>query len=213
MAEPDILDRCIVVLTIGRSGSSLVSGILHRLGVAMCIKESQEQAKKGDEANPKGYYEDFSLMPINQSVIAGKKVNKPETFQEYINARRNEEGQLWGMKDPRFATTFPSIQPLLGDHRFVVAERKREEVLQSFRKYSRCIGDIEYIESQAAKIEDILADDLIPRIRIQYDLLIKDPKPVVRRLCDFIYDGLDLERPSIIEAVEFVDPDLYRCKE
>lgn len=211
--ENKIIDRCIVILTVGRSGSSLVGGILHRLGVVMSHKvDDLQQENNGDKANPKGYYEDTRLLHINRAVIAGKRANTPETFQKYIADRR--KNKLWGMKDPRFATVFPSIRPLLGDYRFVVAERKKEEVIKSFHTYSRSVGDVKYIEAQQTKIENILNNDPAPRMRIQYDLLIKQPVSIIESLCDFVYEGVNSQKPgNILEAIEFVDPNLYRCKE
>lgn len=199
-------DRCIIVLCAGRSGSSLVSGILHRLNVQMTPNPIEK-----DKGNPKGYYEDRWLRRLTQGIIDGERVNEPDTFRKYLDIRRREG--LWGMKDPRFATTFPAISPLLGDYRLVVADRKKEEIIQSYHKYVRSIDNTKYVEAQLAKIEKILVDHPVPQMRIQYASLIRSPRIVVEDLCNFAYEGLSLKQPTFDAAMDFVDPKLYRCKQ
>lgn len=210
------MDRAIIVLCVGRCGSSLVSGILHRLNITMAVR-----LDGCGLANPKGYYEDVVLRNLNESVIRNKKPNVSATFREYIEQRRQKT--LWGIKDPRLTLTFEAIEPLLDDYRILIPIRSDGEMLQSFEKNCNPKSPIiqlaganfvQHIAAQQRRIAEILE-----RYRAQYKTvcftdLLSDPQHSIENIRDFAYEGLmDLGKPDINEALKFVDPNLYRCKE
>ena len=50
----------IIVLGMHRSGTSLIAGVLHEMGVNM-----GSNLMKADEYNPKGYFEDIEIYKFN----------------------------------------------------------------------------------------------------------------------------------------------------
>ena len=64
--------KTVVILGNARSGTSLISGILTKMGISM-----DSQYGKPDEYVPKGYYEIQSLMPRQSTRFIGFLFLKP----------------------------------------------------------------------------------------------------------------------------------------
>lgn len=104
----------IVVLGMHRSGTSLIAGLLHYLGVYMGDNHTSP-----DESRPWGNFEDRSFVSLNQQLLtaAGGSWRKPpstkslwaashpfnERIQRLIRDRSNHP--LWGFKDSRTCLT------------------------------------------------------------------------------------------------------------
>ena len=84
------MSTCIIVLSIGRSGSSDVAGMLNKLGVDMGAKFLD-----GDRNNPLGTFEDIAFVNLNRAILTGKA-----EVSELTHMIRDEP--LWGIKDPQF---------------------------------------------------------------------------------------------------------------
>lgn len=71
--------RCVCVLSLPRSGSSTVAGMLHRLGVDMGTGHFQGH----DDNNPRGYYEDLRFQELAKS-LSGERygTRKPAVIPE-----------------------------------------------------------------------------------------------------------------------------------
>ena len=58
--------KTVVILTMPRSGSSLLAGILHRLGVWM---GEEEDLNVGKHLNKYGCYENQSFIALNENIL------------------------------------------------------------------------------------------------------------------------------------------------
>ena len=135
---------CVIVLGMHRSGTSLVAGILHQLGVHM-----------GDNLipprpdNPKGFFEDERVVQINDTILRmcggtwyrppSEACLDPDDFphigpfieiMSYIEKRKDAHS-LWGMKDPRLCLTLGLWLRELGEARFIVVWRNPLAVARS----------------------------------------------------------------------------------
>lgn len=190
------MDRCIAVLTVGRSGSSAVAGVLDKLGVVMAHKYMG-----ANDANPRGFYED---VPLNRMLHTPLK---EEQLYKYF-AKRRRDG-LWGMKDPALVYKLPRLFRFLGDVRIVVVKRDVEEIVASCKRVWSKANRAE-IDRKAQLIENLVR--WRTHTTVWYNELIDDTERVVTELRDFVYDGLDRSLPDTADAIEFVDPELYRCR-
>lgn len=135
-----------VVLGMHRSGTSLVSSMLHRAGVPMC----RYRCSKGDTTQPYGYYEDHDFVVLNRAILAGARgnwhnppsrkaidISANELYPEMVALveSRAEDRTAWGWKDPRTTLTALSWHKTLmrcgHTPRYVLAVRDETAVIQS----------------------------------------------------------------------------------
>lgn len=136
----------------GRSGTSMLSGILHDAGYYM-----GENLYHPNEANPKGFFENGTINGINEMILScyqsDERFNRSR-FQRWlmvldsnikvkckdavvINEIEEETSQPFpfGYKDPRFSYTLPVWLPYLpNDTKLICIFRKPQDTVQSVVK-------------------------------------------------------------------------------
>jgi len=139
----------IVVLGMHRSGTSLVAGALHKMGIYM-----GSRFREPDSTSPYGYWEDLDWRDLNKSIInaAGGtwyEPPDPDSLADRVLAHRDEIQSLvahreaihnlWGMKDPRTSLLISHLHPLLPSPRYIVVRRNMYDVIDSLsrRAYRR----------------------------------------------------------------------------
>lgn len=135
------VSKQIIVLGMHRSGTSMIAGVLHHLGVMM----GEDLVIGSTTEQPAGYFEDREFMHLNESILTqagGGWMHPPgprsiesvtaynDKIQELIE-RRNSQHQVWGWKDPRTVLTLPCYLPYLSSPRLVVVRRQAKSVIQS----------------------------------------------------------------------------------
>lgn len=213
---------CVVILGMHRTGTSMVGGVLHRLGVFM-----GRQLQPPDRANPLGYYEDLTFrgalnellsraggswaFPPRPERLARLDLTPYEPFLSHEFAWREARYTWWGLKDPRLVLLIPKFYPLLPDPHIirtgrsvlaVAASLARRDGL-SFRHacslYDRYTGDIKaFLEGKA-------------RLSIRYETALGDRRRTVQRIVDFL--GLHPSEAQFEEAVRFINPELNHYTE
>ena len=124
-----------------RSGTSLVSNLLHSAGIHM-----YDQVRLPDKWNPGGYGEDEEFKAINKAILhdAGGWWAQPPMPEEIRTAARkhipdlqrlikdrDERFDKWGLKDPRMcllAQYYPTPA------RVVLVTRNTEDIVKSLKK-------------------------------------------------------------------------------
>lgn len=135
--------KCIVVLSMHGSGSSLVASILDALGVDM---------RPNPKAKVRWYknYEDASFVALNIMLLhrAGGAWLNPPSIENIIKLKENANinkainsivtkrdlGKAWGFKDPRTSLTISLIHPHLSNPHYIRVKRDRWDVAQSILK-------------------------------------------------------------------------------
>ena len=174
----------IVVLGAARSGTSMVAGVLHKLGIYM-----------GDRLGP--VYEDVALS----DAVERRDVRRVQNIVEVRNARHN----VWGWKRPSavdhmsvIAEQFrnPCLIAVFRDV-FAIANRNRismrDDVVNSMRSALRY-----YV-----KLADVLAGTPFPTLLVSYEKAMADRSAFVQELRSWARaDAMNVEA-----AVTFVRPD------
>lgn len=158
--------RNVVVVGSGRSGTSLVAGLIATAGHHM-----GRHLVRPNEANPKGFFEDYRTLLINEELLAPHTrelpkprftdqkpypeplrdlqrwlaVLGPETLVEappelLPKMRSSLEREPWCRKDPRFCHTLPAWEPLFGDALRVCVFREPSRTANSMRVVARTQG-------------------------------------------------------------------------
>lgn len=205
--EPDHVgvapgDRCVLVVGVGRSGTSATAGCLHRLGVNM-----GRDLNPADRTNQHGTFEDRELFDATQKVRT--EGGGPEIYGPLI-AERRATNRIWGIKDPTIVHTIEDILSLLGDVRVVVVERPRARCVNSYMKayYSGRQAAESFYDEAFQKLEEmlgVLEEKSIPIMRVQFRHLLEDPGEQVGRLVTFAFEGMELpSEDAIREAVDSI---------
>lgn len=137
-----------VVLGMHKSGTTLVSQILHHSGVDMGDFDTAVSYDQGNQ------YERESTQDVNQTVLGsfGKEsldVSAPrqplrvntavrEEMQRIV-AKNEARHEHWGFKDPRSCFTYPLWESVLPDHKLIVVYRPVEEMWKRYRSDKRAV--------------------------------------------------------------------------
>ena len=220
--------RCVCVLSLPRSGSSTVAGMLHRLGVDMGAGHFQGH----DTSNPRGYYEDLRFQELAKS-LSGERYGTrkpaaiPEQTQRKYSALIAERATLplWGFKGPRTVFVLRHILPLLEqagvDTRFIIVMRDTAAITGSLCRHSEVSynGRFRMEPDRAAAVVNVWLGALREAVELTdedktlcvlYEEVLKNPQLTAERLAEFACAGLPVGvAPWRIEhAAAFVDRSL-----
>lgn len=143
--------RTVLILTMPRSGSSLLAGILHKLGVPM---GNPSDMKKGKHLNKYGCYEDRWFQSINLNIMFESRLQLDLTerldldegrikrvVQDYKSEiekfAREKEKSRWGFKDPALIYTLPYFHQLFKNPYYIHLRRSTQDTAGSFYKTFR----------------------------------------------------------------------------
>ncbi len=96
--------RNCMILGSGRSGTSLVAGVLGNSGYFMGDKILQPT-----EGNPKGYFEDLEVNHINELILEPVVPKRPRFLRKWFFHDRPVRNQRWLARLP-LDTEFPTSQ-------------------------------------------------------------------------------------------------------
>ncbi len=201
------MPRQVVVPGMHRSGTSMVAGVLQRLGVFM-----GEHLQGADSSNAKGHYEDLEFQAINKAILAAAggswrhppsheaimSVTKYDRQMADLVARRDAEHELWGWKDPRTMLTLRKWEPFLKAPLMIYVSRERFAVVASLMRRNG-LGERE-AHQLCQEYEDRMPS--CTAILASYECMVDNPEWAVFRLAQ------DLNLPYSEDAVAFIDPAL-----
>lgn len=131
-----------IVLGMHKSGTTLVSQILHHSGISMGTSfEANVDYDGGNQFEDDTPYRlnlEFLQAPDDQVLYletpANMAVNGDQRgrMNDYVS-RRNRETDRWGFKDPRTCLTYPLWEKELPEHRIIAVYRAAEEIWPRFR--------------------------------------------------------------------------------
>jgi hypothetical protein len=215
----------VCVVGMRRSGTSLVAGALHHLGVYL---GDEHDLRGPDGANPLGYWELPEISALNERVLAvvGSAEGSSPFDQSWEDSVELEELEdqartllrdrfagvpKWGWKDPRNLLTLPFWQRLVEGMRYVICIRNPVDVAQSLRATQGTGSSLEpqmaeWVWSTALVLERTSGS---PRVIVDYDDFLAEPEQEIASLARFV----DLEdrvgEPEVQRSLErFVDPTL-----
>lgn len=206
------------VFSIGRSGSSMVAGVLDRLGVDM---GTNLENWNSPEYNPKGFFEDSQLGDIHKAILrechvadfgqmtvarADNLIHRYEGDYRRIIAARSDRSAMWGAKDPRFCffgRSFLRIVSEFSEPRVVVAHRQPSaQQLSSMRfhlqgKVSSEVQTAKDVMDNTAHMwashrqimDDYVHPKQIKTFIVDYDHAVEHPEELVEKLAAWVYDG------------------------
>lgn len=141
--------RIVIVLSPGRSGSSLLMKTLEVLGMSL-----SRNLIPGSDSNPEGFFEDTDIVQVHKELLANLHTHPtlpmPENWlesemteqamiklQQILEDRLSVADTIWGFKDPRTVSILPLWLRLLQDQDitpvFILAVRDPASVVKSLK--------------------------------------------------------------------------------
>jgi hypothetical protein len=226
--------RLVLVAGVGRSGTSLMTGILGQVGFHIPQPEIN-----ADETNPRGFGEPAWVVDFHHRVMRRLRVtvfdSRPRAW-EVCDAAADDEAvrselRQWlkgeldqadavVVKDPRVGWFLPLWTGCAADlgvpASFVCMMRHPAEILASAR---RSYGDWQNDASRAAAWLNVMLETErktrgVPRAFVPYEELLADWDATLRRAGDALGDPLlsAMDRSRFPSVDEFVDPTLHRAR-
>jgi hypothetical protein len=227
-SDVPLASRCVLVLGMHQSGTSVLARALIALGV-----DFGSQLLRGRADNPKGFFEDADANVINDAFLEkiGSRWHSlrlpTDIPSEYVESYRNEirskvldkftDTPFWGLKEPRITHLLPhwlaamkgaAIQPL-----FLLANRHPYSVTASLTRrdglpvaQSLALWALHQLEGLSAIAEH-------GGLVVDYDLLMASPKQTVERLATFLETPSHLRSEEIdLFIKEFLQADLRHAQ-
>ena len=198
---------CYIVLGPPRSGTSLLSGVLHRSGVNM----GDQFPGRNSDSNPTGFFEDVHFTGPNAKILSQcgashlyppKRERVAEKIEEWskrtgdvIAARVHQP--LWGWKDPRQILTWDVWAPHLAnvdDVRLVIARRDVSAVIGSMMRLQWLGSEKDarrMVDEYGRRLEQILDEVDYPRVDVPFDDWWNDIDGQAARLTEFTGLGIN----------------------
>lgn len=188
---------CYLVLGTLRSGTSLVAGILHHLGVQM----GEHMTKQGNIWNPAGFFVDKEFTWFHEILFQGFAIDGYEKLIE----RRGQN--IWGIKDSRMIYVFDKVISFFPDAtKLIICRRHLQHSTESFAARSGVdMGEATItINEQQKLIEGIVKAWNRDVLYVDFNSVVKNPEQEVKRIAEFV--GLPISQ----KAIEFVSPSYQR---
>jgi hypothetical protein len=213
----DTNTKTVVVIGHGRSGTSMVSGMLNIIGVHM------DFADNPNKGNPKGDFESQDIVLINDAIL--RKASGGEDYFRNIPSHENiliagerygkdileylkDKSGLWGFKDPRTSLTLSLYLPYLENLHIVHVSRKEDGVVKSQLSSSGDRYSEQDIRNNLSEYEKRIQEFKLlnssPWVDVYFDNVIQEPIVQARRLADFL--GLEISKETESKIQEFIIP-------
>jgi hypothetical protein len=177
----------VIVLGVGRGGTSLVAGTLRCLGVCM-----------GADPHPVKHEWSPVVYTAEEQVDSGRTLSNVDAMDRAY--------PLWGWKSPRDLFSLDAILPLLRNPGLIVVTRDLLEVALSSQNHIQSPPEIALLES--ASVYQVIADRLrfwpYPVLVVSFQEILKNASDFVDLLCSFLQITPDRQQQQ--QAISFNSP-------
>jgi len=216
-------NKTVIVMGVGRSGTSLTAGVLYHLGVHMGT-----DLKNPQPANEKGFFENRVMDNFNireclepngfftNYMSGGAYVNplplpKLEEVYALYPKLKNRVRQIvkqearypiWGWKDERNLWTSQLFLNHIENPHFIVNYRNPMAIAQSlqFRDGKPIEMGLEIVRQYYELVEEFFKRWIYPRLNVRYERYFTEGEKQIREICNF------LELPFKKKALKHIDP-------
>lgn len=202
---------CAIVLGTHRTGTSMVAGILHHLGINM-----GDEMLGAHPSNPLGHFEDYPFLLHNDKVVENWRAptlhyaseKDLEIYKSMLELRNKQE--FWGLKDPRLCITLKYFYGWIEDPVILCTHRDEEASARSLTHvHGMGLDKAKAIQSlyldQRNKTLKYIKDKWGYRLmNFEYETILDDPETEIYDMAKFV----GLKDYDIGEALAFVSPEL-----
>ena len=192
------VDKTVIVLGMHRSGSSMVSEILSRLGVNM----GKETLAPGKD-NERGFFENKYFFELNRKILAKaggnwvkipsrKSILKLKKDKSLIKQMKNifnsQKDKIFGWKDPRTTITFPLYEPFLKNPYIIICKRNQRAIARSLKKRNNfpINFSLKLTSKYLKRLKEYNLSKSYPVLKLDYENFFKDPKKEINKIKSFL---------------------------
>lgn len=209
-----------VVIGMHRTGTSLVSSMLHAVGIPMC---SHRRCGSPHPSQPQGHWEDRAFLRLNRRILddakgSWKRIPKTEWLRDSVVEHYDEMQELlerrslntptWGWKEPRttLLAEFWHTVLLGAGHKphYIITGRDREEIVLSLikRNGGNPVAWRKLSLAYESAILRFLEDHEPDHIRVQFAQLVSDESLAeAKRLAAYI--GREDKLDAMVQRIQF----------
>lgn len=216
--------KTVVVLGMHRSGTSLIAGILQKLGVDMGKKQLGPHF-----SNPLGHFENIDFIKMDDKILAHaggewdnppsikkiEKLNSEKLKQKIRKTISKNQNTLWGWKVPTTSLTILHYMPYLKNPYFILCERDEQKIIDSFVNRDglseKRVKKMTEVYNKA--LQHFLLNNKYPILHLKYEELIRNPGKEIGKISGFL--GIPENKKKIDDAKRLILPkdELNRLKE
>ncbi len=211
------MSKVVIILGMHRSGTSLIAGILHHLGVDM-----GRHLLGRSWSNPLGHFENIEFLDLNERILkeAGGSWREPPRkekilelngkFSEEIrNVIKKNKNNVWGWKDPRTVLTIDLFINFLENPYFIVCNRNVMDIAKSLYKRDKIPIEegLNLIKIYINRINEFFRNNKEynkRRLDVYYEDIINNPLGNIKRIVEFL--DLKPSKEQVIKALSFIKP-------
>jgi len=209
----------VIVLGMHKSGTTLISQILHKSGINMGNFDERISYDQGNQ------YERYETQILNKEILKCGDTHSLDVIHpvtditnEYLLKRMSllvqdlcQKYSAWGFKDPRTCLTYPVWQKVLPPHKVIIVYRNPLEVYHHYRRgipFYRIFKKLKYSYKalRAWYIYNSLLLQYISQLNSDY---------IVINFSEFMSSSRGLKKLESFLNIPLVDcrrKDLYRAK-
>ena len=203
--------RNVVILGMHRSGPSMVAGALASPGLYV---GEQEDLLKGQEDNPRGFWEREDVVALNDTILSANNAtwySPPRHAPVATDADRTAMASIvarlprdrsWQIKDPRQVLTWPLWQEALGDVVLVFVYRDPTAVALSLQRrngFPLSLGLLLWERYNRLALAALEGRDFVA---LSYENVTRDPATNLSRLLAQL-KGLGVQCPDALDPGTF----------
>jgi hypothetical protein len=227
----------IIVLGAERSGTSVVTDMIHRWGA---YAGEPEQLPTANEHNPQGQWEykplwdflaelgDFAQgatwwdPAFEGRITANLQRQELRSKALALIAAMERERRPWVWKDPALCHFLPFWKPLWGDVAYVITVRHPYDVVRSWQRYAvpaHLQASVNLVACNLLRWQHMIrmvlraTNDVASKIFVEYEALVQEPLAQARRLAAFLdkhCGGTPSTSQSIRAMAQRVNPAWWR---
>lgn len=177
------MPRTYCVLGVPRGGTTMVAGMLQRLGIFM-----------GDRLTPDREDAEFITHGGNFGIFTVRNDPRQASYLKSIGAliaTRNQRHSVWGWKDPIAVFYLPAIVPLLRNPHYVFITRdlgavaQREVAEAATPGGEPLLAQMRRISVSNSMIVEFIGAARAPALMISYERALRRPEAVAEALLGF----------------------------
>jgi hypothetical protein len=226
----------IIVLGAERSGTSVVTQMVHRWGAYAGEPGELTQA---DTRNPEGYWEYTAIWDFLVGLGDLKEGASwwDATFQARVREKLSipshrakalglvgameKAGKPWVWKDPALSFFLPFWKEIWGSAVYIILVRNPYDVARSWQQFvlpPQLAGSVSLVAGNLLRWQYITllilehTEEIESKIFVSYEELVQDPRQQAGRLCAFLDRHCEVEasgETQIARMAEAVDPKLW----
>jgi hypothetical protein len=213
----------IFVIGMHRSGTSMVAGVLERLGVFF---GEEKDLLPANGANELGYFEHQRVLALNDALARANRASWRTLpaleissglagLDDYVAGVREivhdlDQHKPWGLKDPRLSFLLPFWRAHVRNAHVVVCVRRPEAVAHSLLQRNRLAPAYSAALWELHTLAALENSRPLPRTIVVYEDFIAEPRRAVEKLAAQLKDweGVALDQARIESALQQVRPEL-----